>query len=408
MTVQLRYGRTGLFTCDVELEHVLAVQLVPPALADVGAALRSALAKPIDFPPFARCIAPGDHLVLAVDRHTPEAPRLIAELWRILAEQQVSADDVLILQPAALGSGPLSDPRTELPADVRERIGWKIHDPTDASDEAYLATTAAGERIYLARELTDADLVVTVGEIAFDPVLGYRGTNSVLFPGLSSSAAIAKVHGQGQQELGPDDERSLRATVDEIGWLLGTQFSVQVIAGAGAGASAVLAGFDQSVFQRGRQVLAERWTVQLPERPELVVVAIEADAAGHGWNQLGAALATARNLVAKGGKVLVLSEINAELDAGMELLRDAHEPRDAIKPLRKQAPPDLIAATQLASATDWAHIYLLSKLDPELVDDLFMTPLDDEREAQRLVGTTENCALLGGAQHIYGHINSDE
>ena len=84
----------------------------------------------------------------------------------------------------------------------------------------------------------------------------------------------------------------------------------------------------------------------------------------------------------------------------MQLIRESHTPRNALQPLRKQTPPDLIAATQLASALDWAHVYLLSKMEQNVVDDLFMTPLANETEAQRLINGAESCVFLGSAQHV--------
>jgi hypothetical protein len=67
--------------------------------------------------------------------------------------------------------------------------------------------------------------------------------------------------------------------------------------------------------------------------------------------------------------------------------------------LRSAAPPDLISATQLAHAIDWTNVYLLSRLDPQLVEDLFMIPLGDTDEARRLIDGTDSCAIVAGAQH---------
>ena len=78
------------------------------------------------------------------------------------------------------------------------------------------------------------------GMIAYDSLLGYRGTNSVFYPGLSNTEAIARTRGEGHSELGPDDERPLRQTIDEIAWLLGTQFSVQVPGQNGAPATVLI------------------------------------------------------------------------------------------------------------------------------------------------------------------------
>lgn len=401
----MRYGTTGRFSADIDPARVVAAHLPPAALPSPGEALLAALSQPLDYPPLSRAVVPGDQVVLALDRHTPAATQMLPVVWQILERQGVEADNVVVLQPADWQGAPLTDPRIELPAQVQSRVQWKIHDATDESQQAYLATTASGERVYLARDLVEADFIVSIGQIMYDPVLGYRGTNSVFYPGLSSSRAVARAHGQGHHELGPDDERGLRQMIDEVAWLLGSQFTIQVVAAEGTGIAAALAGLDQSVFHRGKALLAEHWRLRLPQRPEIVVAAVDRDAAGHGWPQIGAALATARNLVAKGGTIIVLSELDAtEVDNGMALIRDARTSRDALQALRREAPPDLIAASEVASAADWAHVYLLSKMEGDLVEDLFMTPLETEREAQRLLSISGNCALLGGAQHIYGLI----
>ena len=47
---------------------------------------------------------------------------------------------------------------------------------------AYLATTTKGKSVYLAKELVEADFVLPVGATSYDALLGYRGTNSVLYP----------------------------------------------------------------------------------------------------------------------------------------------------------------------------------------------------------------------------------
>lgn len=407
MSVVLSYGQQGRFECAVQQDRVVAFCPAPEPLADVRAALRHALEEPLEFPPLWRAVVPGDHVVLALDRHTPEAPALVAGVYEVLVAHGVEPADILILQPTALSGPSVTDPRTLLPEDARNVVQWRVHDATDSKQQAYLATTAGGERIYLDRDVVHADLVISIGQIGFDPVLGYRGTNTVLYPGLSSTSAVQKARGFGHQELAPEDDRPLRQLVDEIGWLLGIQFSVQVLPARGNGVSVVLAGLEQSVWKRGCELLAAQREVQLAKRAETVVISVDEDAAGHGWEQIGAALATARSLVARGGRVVILSELNgacSDLSDGMQMVRDVRSPREALKPLRDLVPPDFLPATQLAQLADWAKIYLLSRLDSGLVEDLFMTPLDNEREVAKLLDGMSECAVIEGAQHTHGRL----
>ncbi|WP_197443638.1 lactate racemase domain-containing protein [Maioricimonas rarisocia] len=406
VTFQLRYGSNLTYECSLAADRVVASHLPPPALTDLPARLSEALAAPLEFPALHQAIVPGDNVTIVLERDTPQAGALLAAVWKEIASRGVAPDHLTVLQPASYRSQPPTDPRDALPADVREHVTWKVHEPATEVECAYLASTAAGERIYLAREAVEADFVLTVGELAFDTLLGYRGTSSSLYPGLSTAEALRRSHGQGHDELSPDDQRPLRELTDEIHWLLGGQFSLQVIAADGQNVSAVVAGQADAVLRHGKKLLAETWRFEVPARPELVLVAVEADAGGHHWSQVAAALDAARHIVARDGRIVLLSELEEEATDGILMIRDARTPRDALQPLRQAAPADLIAATQLARTIDWANVYLLSRQDHDLVEDLFMIPLEDENEVDRILDGDEPCAVIGGGQHTLTHLQN--
>jgi nickel-dependent lactate racemase len=402
--VSLKYGRQGQISFEIDPRRIVAHHQGPAPCADLAGRLRAALMAPLDFPSLVQVCVPGDKVVVALDRHTPGSAELVAGVWTILDQRGVSAADVLILQPVALDGVVLADPRSLLPEPARQEMKWAVHDPTDQRKQAYLAATARGDRIYLARDLVEADVVISVGMIAYDSLLGYRGTSSVFFPGLSNTEAISRSRGEGHSELGPDDDRPLRQTIDEIAWLLGSQFSVQVLPAAAGGVADVVAGAYDRVFRKGKQLLEKAWRVNLADRAEMVVAAVDLDSAGHGWEQVGAALAVARNLVEKGGKIVLLSELDAEPEIGIEIIRKNRSPRAALAPIRKQAPVDMLAATQFATTADWARVYLVSRLPPGIVDELFMVPVESEREVVKLLGGGEPCVILESAQHTFGTV----
>lgn len=405
--VCLQYGCGQEFSCEVESNRVSVLRPGPKTLSETTAreAIRNSLSSPVRLPTLDQALVPGDRVVIALERHTPAAASIIAEVWPWLARRSIDPGQVIILQPADVDSHTLADPRSELPEAVQAEIQWKTHDPTDENSCAYVATTSAGERIYLARDIVEADFVLPVGITGFDPLLGYRGTHSVLYPGLSTVEAMAKTVGQGHRELAPRDSRPLRQLVDEIAWLMGLQFSIQVVPGAGEGIVEVRAGNSDAVFNQCCQIVDDHWMIALPERVETIVVAVPQDSSGHGWKQIGQALATARQLVESGGRIVVLSEISEEPGEGLSLLKTCEEPLDALQPLRQSRPQDLSVASQVAGATDWARVYLLSNLDSDLVEDLFMFPLESRREVERIVSSSESCALIGAAQCTFGMID---
>lgn len=403
----LTYGLQRRMTCRLEPERLLGVFRAPAACEDPLAAVREALQKPVEFPRLSQAVLTDDVVVIVLDWDTPEASLLIAALWEELSRSRIAAENLLILQPATWGEHPKLDPRADLPAEVREKVRWSIHDPTDENSCAYLASTAAGERVYLAKEVVDADVVVTVGETTFDRLWGYRGTCSSLYPGLSNVETIRRCQGQGHRELSPDDERPLREMCQEAAWLLGTQFTVQVIASLTGRFSHVLAGSLEGVLREARRLLTDHWLIQIDQRPELVVVSVDLDAGGHGWRQVAAALGTARNLVARGGRILLLTELREEPGEGIRLLKEAQDPRDVARPLRELSPPDLNEATELLDALDQATVFLLSRMPAERVEELHLVAVESVEEAERLIDSAPTCVLVEAGQHAWGEVVED-
>ena len=351
-SVDLHYGDGLTFDWTYDPDRMLSVFRAPPPSDHPADLIRQALRNPLELPPLDQFFVPGDKVTLALDRRTPQADLVVKELVGTLLSCGVEPATMTVLQPAVLEAEPVIDPRRLLPPDVQRDMRHVIHDPTDQKAQGYLASTSRGMRVYLARDLLDADVVLSVGWIGYDQQLGFRGTGSVFYPGLSSVEAFTKTQGQGHAELGPEDERPLRQEIDEIAWLLGNLFTLQVMPSRSGGVAQAWAGAGDAVLKKGRQYLHDHWRVAADRRADLVVVAIEQDAAGHGWSQLGAALATARNLVCRGGKIVVLSELSAPLGRGLEMVRSCDNLRTVLQQLNQAHPLDLLPATQLARAAD--------------------------------------------------------
>jgi hypothetical protein len=403
--ISLDYGLSNRWEGDLPNERLMHAHRGPDPLADPQAAVHENVRHPLDFPALELALVADDRVVIVLDRSVPSAAETIAGTWSAFAAAGIEPGNVLILQPAATSASKLVDPRQLLPANVRERVSWKIHDPTVEDGTGYLASSAAGERIYLSRDVLEADFVLPIGRFGYDAMLGRRELTSAFYPGLSTPDAFAKAIGQGHHELGPDDERPMRQLVNEIAWLLGIQFAIQILpSGSHRGMAAVLAGNTDRVASRGRTLLDQNWRVTLDQRGETALVAIPNSGDETSWDDLGAALDAAQKLIVPGGRIVVLSDLAAPPGPGINLIRNCRSAKSALQPLRKAAPPDVLAASQIACAAGRTSIYLLSRLDGSLVEELFMTPLEHEREATRLLETCDGCVVLAGAQHVYSEI----
>lgn len=399
--VRMPFGHAGSFTGTLPAQRLFLKHEAPAACGDLDALLTKALTYSAGLPGLKQAVVPDDQVVIVLDRDTPQGAALVQGVWNVLSEAGVSPEHLHILQPASLQPHKQTDPRTRLPEKVAGQVTWTVHDPTEAGLCNYLATTAAGERIYLNQHLLNADLTILIGPVLADPLLGFRGTMSAVFPGLSDTDAMRRGIGQGHEELGANDVRPLRMLVDEIGWLLGTQFCIGVVPGPGDTVHNVFAGAPDAVLRLGEQAVSGGWGVNLDQRVELVIAAVEADASGHHWEQVARAADVARRLVEQGGRIVLLTELNEQPGPGLQLLRSQRSARAALRPLREQKPHDVVIASRIARAADWAHVSLASCLPDDLVEDLFLSPLHEMAEVQRLLDTDDATALLGSAQQVF-------
>ena len=271
---------------------------------------------------------------------------------------------------------------------------------------AYLASTAGGRRVYLNRHLTDADLVVPVGRLGPDPVLGVRGPWSVIFPGLSDRETLRAFRATaGDRAAGRGAPRPALDESAEVSWLLGSQFHVGIVPGA-SGLAGVVAGLEASVLEQGRLAVERSWTFRAASRADLVIAGIGRPGRPSPIDELAEGLATAADLVRRGGKIVLLSRAEGPLGPAVQRLVGA----DAMGPsaLRgAEGEADFPAARQMARVLAWADVYLLSALGEDVTEDLAMIPLGRPEEARRLAAASASCLLLSRAELTRAELADD-
>src|SRR5690349_16919394 len=138
----LSFGSKGRFSGQVDAAR-LAGRFTPPApIADLKAAVAAAAANPTDYPPLHQSLVPGDHVMIVLDRSTPQPADVIAGLFEEFAKRDIDPADVTILQPVAPLAEKPADPRSALPKAAQEAVRWHVHDPLPENSCTYLATTA--------------------------------------------------------------------------------------------------------------------------------------------------------------------------------------------------------------------------------------------------------------------------
>ena len=360
-----------------------------------SARLMKALHNPLGLPPLHQCVVPGDRVVIVVDPETPFLSDIIVHVWESLSSVDDAAIAITLLLPGIPIGANWNHIIESLPLDFRERISIQIHDPENEERRSYLASAAIGERIYLAKELIDADLIVNIGVIGFDSMLGYRGTTSSIYPSMSDAATIQESRRLGHQELSPDDKRPLRELIDEIGWLLGTQFAVQVVPTIGNAAPHIFCGVIDQTFDAGKQALNKSCRIDLTiEDDDLLMVSVPGGQKSFDWKHIGAAAEVATHLLPLGGRVAIVADCGQPTGPAATMLRRCDEPDDLIKPLSVEPPDDGIEILQLILALQKVRLYLYSPLPETVVEELGLQALSNEVELHRLIDSVNEVHVV--------------
>jgi nickel-dependent lactate racemase len=367
------------------------------------ALIRAALEHPLDYPPLCQVVVPGDRVVVAIDPTTPQPQAVFSALAEVLADGGIEPGSLTWLAP-----GPVAGTTEPMPPVGRSVV---VHDPDDRARLAYLATTKQVRRVYLNRLLTDADVVVPVGRLGHDPDLGYLGPWSVLFPALSDRDTLRALRNRPIEPAGGGGREAERGRLEElleVSWLLGTQFHLGLVPAA-AGLLEPVAGRDTSVRDRGIAELEKRWTFRAPARAEVVVAGVGRPGTAATLADLAKALATATRLVQHGGKIVLLSRASGAIGPALRSLIDAEDPRNATAALRGQeGADDYLTALRLARALAWADLFVYSALEPQVVEDLSMVPLDRPEQARRLVASHGSALFVSHSELTWAALEGED
>jgi hypothetical protein len=204
----------------------------------------------------------------------------------------------------------------------------------------------------------------------------------------------AALNGQGSRK------RELCAEVDNVAWLLGINFTVQLIPAAGGRVLHVVAGESNAVRRQARELYRAAWSWPAAGRASLVVASIEGDAAQQTWENVGRTLQAAGKFVEADGAIAVCCDLATGPGPALQRMAHAPLPDSGLPQDGPKRPPDALPAAQLARALQQYKVYLLSRLDPSVVEELDVFPLAGPDELARLTRRHRSCILLSNAQYV--------
>jgi hypothetical protein len=361
-------------------------------IENVAEALHAALATPLDYPPLAAAIVPGDHVTIALGKGVPHVAALVGAAIAELTSAGIEPANVTVL------SAELLEEQAALTAAWSGHgVRFEVHNADDGQSIAMVGMTSAHRPLRFNRSLAEADFVLPIS-LARLPRRGKAAKYGGLFPQFSDRDTANRFYASNGSPEKRTAERM--AESNEAGWLLGVGMTVVVVPGPGGAVAAIVAGEPGAAVRQAAEQFQAVWERPTPQRADLVIAAVAGDSSEQTWSNVARAVAASKAVLSPEGAIAVCCELE-ELPAGpLEKLRDAVDFAAVARKLHGASAADARSARILARALDRGPVYLLSRLPADVVESLGMTPIENDAELTRLAASRRHCVVIEEAQRV--------
>jgi nickel-dependent lactate racemase len=420
MQVKLAYGRHGLGVALPDLTDVIEPQFVP-GLPDESAALRDALRHPIESPPLADLVKPGNTNTVVIvhtdiTRATPN-DRIIPVILAELEAAGIKREDITLLNGLGTHRFQTEDELREMLGDqVVDRYRCLQHDCHDDHNLVSLGETSLGHPVRVNRLYLESDVKILTGFIEPHLFAGFSGGPKAILPSLAGVESVFSNHGlhmiaHPNATWGVIEGNPIWEEMREVALRTGPTFLLNVALNARREITGIFAGDMLAAHAVGREFVREHAMVGVDTPYDIVITTNSGYPLDQNLYQTVKGMSAAAQIVRGGGAIIMAAACEDGIpDHGRyaELLAEAESPQRMLEIIsapgyqeQDQWQVQLQAQVQLKADV---HVYSEGLTDDQIKRALF-TPCRDiaqtVAELQRKYGPEARiCVLPEGPQTI--------
>lgn len=397
MEYKIRYGVDSQLTIDLD-SNQLAISTDLPEFAPVSSPadhMRLALDQPMNYPSLDKSLVLGDSVAVLVDPDVANGGPIVGALLEYLSSLDAHPSKVTVVLP---------EDATQLRGEILDRCAHIqleqdifLHSASDQEQLSFLMANRNGDPVYLNRYLTQADFVIPILATRLGGTLGYRGAYTGIYPTFCDAPARQRF----QAAANIDSKRrqaEQRGETNEVGFSLGLHFVVYVVPGRDDGVLGIIAGESESANRAAMAIAEPQWTRVADHLAQVVIAALSG--ANQGWDALARLLFNIESFGMDDAIVVLCTDLETPPGKALNRLRNFDTDPDAtFRELSKQNSEDALAAALLARSRESHQLFLCSRLDRELVEDLGIGVIADSDDLTRLC-RNQTVTIIEDAQLI--------
>lgn len=374
----------------VEIPDANVIGVLEPNVVEItekGAeVVRRALQNPLGSPRLRHMIKPGERIVIIASDITRPAPsyKIIPPILEELWAADVKPDDVTVV--FALGSH-----RKHTPEEMKKLVGEEVFTRVrcldgDPDDFVHMGETAMGTPVDVTRIVAEADRRIGTGNIEYHYFAGYSGGAKAIMPGVSTRAAIQSNHSRmvlPAAAAGQLEDNPVRQDLEEAIGFCPLDFIVNVVLDERKEIIHAAAGHFIEAHREGCGFLDKLYLKEIKERADIVIVSQGGAPKDLNLYQTQKALDNAKHAVKKGGVVILAGCCKEGMgeETFEEWMVNSDSPQEIIERIQKDFRLGGHKAAAIALVLRDAEIYLVSEMEKEFVESIFLKHFDTVQSA---------------------------
>lgn len=352
----------------------------------VDADVVHALENPIGSPRLRDIVKPGEKIAIITSDITRPMPtyKVMPALLDELAAAGVDFKDVTLV--FALGSHRKQSPEEQkrLAGDVAYgKINVVDSDPDDC---VHMGVTANGTPVDITRVVAEADRRIALGNIEFHYFAGYSGGYKAVMPGVSTPAAIQSNHKlmiRPESCAGRLEGNPVREDIEEAGRICGLDFILNVVLDEHKNIVKVVCGDPVKAHRVGAAFLDKLYTKEIDCGADIVIVSQGGAPKDLNLYQTQKALDNSKHAVKDGGIIILIGSCAEGYGEHTfeDWMLNSESPDDLVNKIRRNFVLGGHKAAAIGMVLQRADIYLVSDMDPALVQRSFMKPYSSAQQA---------------------------
>lgn len=387
MKIDFGFG-AGIQSVEIPEKNLMGVLMsndVPRGLMNEEEVAR-ALENPIGSPRLKDIVKPGEKIAIITSDITRPCPtyRIMPPLLDELYAAGCRAEDITLA--FALGSHRRHTPE-EMAHLAGERAIREIKCvDTDPDDCVHIGVTDCGTPVDITRVVAEADRRICLGNIEYHYFAGYSGGAKAIMPGSSTPAAIQANHSMMVREeacAGNLDNNPVRQDIEQAAAMTGVDFIVNVVLDEHKQIVRAVAGDLVKAHREGCRFLDSMYMKPIEKRADIVIVSQGGAPKDLNLYQTQKALDNAKHAVRKGGAIILIGSCKEGLGSKVfeDWLMAAPTAHSMIERIGKQFQLGGHKAAAIAMVLENAEIYLVSDLEDDFVEKIFLKPAHSAQEA---------------------------